>query len=68
MKNLKHTKTLVEKIQIKGVLSDDGKKILVTDKDEEFEVTLQDYIDTFRGEYLELTFSTKQEEDLSEEM
>lgn len=68
MKNLKHVKTLVEKIQIKGVLSDDGKTITVTEKDDEFDVTLQDYIDKFRGEYLELTFSTKQEEDLSEEM
>lgn len=68
MKNLSYKKTLTEKIQIKGVLSDDATMITVSDKEEEFEVALQDFLNRFVGEYVEITLSSKEEQDLSDEL
>lgn len=68
MKNLSYKKTLTEKIQIKGVLSDDATMITVSDKEEEFEVALQDFLNRFAGEYVEITLSSKEEQDLSDEL
>ena len=68
MKNLSYKKTLTEKIQIKGVLSDDAAMITVSDKEVEFEVALQDFLNRFAGEYVEITLSSKEEQDLSDEL
>ena len=68
MKNLSYKKTLTEKIQIKGVLSDDGTVVMVSDKDGDFEVVLQDFINRFAGEYVEFAFATKMDEDLTDEL
>ena len=67
MANLTHKKTVTEKVVIKGILSDDGKTITVMEKDAEKDVTIQDYIDKFVGEYIEVTLQTKSEDDLSDE-
>lgn len=67
MANLTYKKTVTEKVVIKGMLSDDGKIITVLDKDTEKNVTIQDYIDKFVGEYIEVTLQTKSEDDLSDE-
>ena len=49
------------------MLSEDGKIVTVTEKDGEKEIKVQDYIDKFRGDYLEVTLQTKSENDLSED-
>ena len=41
------------------MLSEDGKIVTVTEKDGEKEVTVQDYIDKFTGNYIEITLQTK---------
>lgn len=68
MKNLSYKKTLTEKIQIKGVLSEDGTKVTVSEKEEVFDITLQDFMSRFLGDYVEITLTNKQEEDLSDEL
>lgn len=67
MANLTHKKTVTEKVVIKGILSDNGKTITVMEKDTEKDVIIQDYIDKFVGEYIEVTLQTKSEDDLSDE-
>lgn len=67
MANLTHKKTVTEKVVIKGILSDDGKTITVMEKDVEKDVTIQDYVNKFVGEYIEVTLQTKSEDDLSDE-
>lgn len=67
MANFTYKKTLTEKVTIKGMLSDDGKVITVTEKDGDKEVTVQDYLDKFKGDYIEVTLQTKSEDDLSED-
>lgn len=41
--------------------------VTVTEKDGEKEVTVQDYINKFKGDYIEITLQTKSENDLSDE-
>lgn len=67
MANFSYKQTLTEKVTIKGVLSEDGKLITVTEKDGEKEVVVQDYLDKFKGDYIEVTLQTKSENDLSDE-
>ena len=65
--NFTYKRTLTDKVTIKGILSDDGTTINVTEKDGEKEVTVQDYVDKFKGNYIEITLQTKSENDLSED-
>ena len=65
--NFTYKRTLTDKVTIKGILSDDGTTINVTEKDGEKEIKVQDYIDKFRGDYLEVTLQTKSENDLTED-
>lgn len=67
MANMTHKKTLTEKISLKGVLSNDGTVITISEKDFEKEINVLDYIKKFSGEYVELSFQTKQEDDLISE-
>ena len=64
MANFTYKRTLTDKVAIKGMLSEDGKIVTVTEKDGEKEVTVQDYIDKFTGNYIEITLQTKSENDL----
>ena len=67
MANFTYKRTLTDKVTIKGMLSEDGKSVTVTEKDYEKEVTVQDYIDKFKGDYIEITLQTKSENDLTED-
>ena len=67
MANFTYKRTLTDKVTIKGILSEDGKIVTVTEKDGEKEVTVQDYIDKFTGNYIEITLQTKSENDLADE-
>ena len=59
MANFTYKRTLTDEVTIKGMLSEDGKIVTVTEKDGEKEVTVQDYI--------EITLQTKSENDLTED-
>ena len=67
MANFAYKRTLTDKVTIKGTLSDDGRIVTVTEKDGEKEITVQDYIDKFKGDYIEITLQTKSENDLINE-
>ena len=67
MANFTYKRTLTDKVTIKGMLSEDGKIVTVTEKDYEKEVTVQDYIDKFKGDYIEITLQTKSENDMTED-
>ena len=67
MANFTYNRTLTDKVTIKGMLSEDGKIVTVTEKDYEKKVTVQDYIDKFKGDYIEITLQTKSENDLTED-
>lgn len=67
MANISHKRTVTEKIVIKGQLSDDATTITVAEKDSEREVTIQDYLNKFAGEYFEMSLQTKLEDDLTDE-
>ena len=67
MANFTYKRTLTDKVTIKGMLSEDGKIVTVTEKDYEKKVTGQDYIDKFKGDYIEITLQTKSENDLTED-
>lgn len=67
MANFTYKRTLTDKVTIKGMLSEDGKIVTVTEKDYEKKVTVQDYIDKFKGDYIEITLQTKSENDLTED-
>ena len=67
MANITYNRTLTDKVTIKGMLPEDGKIVTVTEKDGEKEVTVQDYVDKFKGNYIEITLQTKSENDLSED-
>jgi len=64
MANFTYKETKTEKVVIKGMLSDDGKTITVTEKNDDRDVSIQEYIDKFAGGYVEMTLGTKSENDL----
>lgn len=64
MANFTYKETKTEKVVIKGMLSDDGKTITVTEKNGDRDVSIQEYINKFSGGYVEMTLGTKSENDL----
>lgn len=67
-KNYKYEKTVTAKFSIKGVLSDDGSVITYENADkDQCTISLLDCFKPFRGEYFELSVSTKDAQDLSDE-
>lgn len=68
MKGFTHKRVTTEKINIKGLLSDDAEKITYYDGDEEYTVDIADYFKRFAGMQVDFTLGTKDEEDLAYEM
>lgn len=65
MAALKYTKNTTEKFDIKGVLDDEAKTVTYEDKEEgEVSITLQDYLNKFASQYVQITIQTKSEEEL----
>lgn len=65
MAALKYTKNTTEKFDIKGILNDEAKTVTYEDKEEgEVTITLQDYLDKFASQYVQITIQTKSEEEL----
>ena len=66
MAALKYTKNTTEKFDIKGYLNDEATTVTYEDKDAgEITVTLQDYLDKFASQHVQITIQTKSEEELA---
>ena len=64
---LKKTRTITDKLSVKGILSDDATFITYLDESkEEKEISLNTCLDDFKGCHIELNVSVKSEEDLLE--
>lgn len=62
---LKFTRTTVDKVQVKGVLSEDANVVVYVDDDKiEQEVRIVDLLNAFKNQAIDLSVSLKSEEDL----
>lgn len=65
---LTKTRTITDKVSVKGILSEDGKTITYLDEDKvEQEVTIADCLKSFLDGYIELTVSLKIEDEFPDE-
>jgi len=66
MANLNYKKNITEKFDCKGVLDAEAKTVTYEEKEEgEVTITLQDYLDRFASQYVQITIQTKSEEELA---
>ena len=64
MSNFTYRKTTEEKVTIKGILSEDASTVIVTEKNGDREVSVQEYLEKFSNGYVEITIKNKSEDDL----
>ena len=65
---LKKTRTITDKVSVKGQLSEDGSKITYLDEDKvEQEITVAECLKAFVGEFVDFTISLKTEGELPDE-
>ena len=65
---LKKTRTITDKVSVKGFLSDDGTAITYIDENkEEQEITVEECLKTFLGCPIDFSVSVKSEKDLLDE-
>jgi len=65
---LKKTRTITDKVTVKGVLSEDGTTIKYLDEDKvEQEITVADCLKAFMGEAIDFSVSLKTEGELPED-
>lgn len=66
MANLNYKKNVTEKFDVKGVLDAEAKTVTYEDKEDgEVTITLQDYLDKFASQYVQISIQTKSEEELA---
>ena len=66
--HLKKTRTIIDKVSVKGKLSEDGSKITYLDEDKvEQEITVAECLKAFVGEFVDFTVSLKTEGELPDE-
>ncbi len=64
---LTYKKNTTEKFDVKGVLDAEAKTVTYEDKEiGEVTVTIQDYLDKFASQMVQITIQTKSEENLEE--
>ena len=56
----------IQKVTIKGMLSEDATTVTVTEKDGDKEVSVKDYLEKFADGYVEITIKNKSEDDLAD--
>lgn len=62
---LKKTRTITDKIAVKGILSDDGTKITYVDENkDEQDITIAECLSVFKGKAIDFSITEKSEEDL----
>ena len=66
--HLKKTRTIIDKVSVKGQLSEDGSTITYLDEDKvEQEITIAECLKAFVGENIDFTVSLKTEGELPDE-
>ena len=66
--HLKKTRTIIDKVSVKGQLSEDGSKITYLDENKvEQEITIVECLKAFVGENIDFTVSLKTENELPDE-
>lgn len=65
---LSKTRTITDKISVKGILSDDGTTITYKDENKvDQEITVAECLDIFKGKPIDFSISIKSENDLIDE-
>ena len=64
---LKKTRTITDKVSVKGVLSDDGTVITYMNDKVEEEITVTECIKAFLGKQIDFSISIKSEDELPDE-
>lgn len=63
-KVLRYSKQTTERISIKGILNEDATEITYSENDEALTVTVQDLLDKFAGDRINLIILTEDNEEL----
>lgn len=66
MNNYKHTRTILDTVRIKGVLSDDCDTITYEKDHEEYQTSIMDILKQFAGELITFGITLKDEQDLED--
>ena len=64
---LKKTRTITDKVSVKGILSDDGTVITYTNDKNEEEITVSECLKAFLGKPVDFSITVKSEDELPEE-
>lgn len=65
---LKKTRTITDKVSVKGTLSEDGSTITYLDEDKvEQKITIVECLNAFKGEFIDFAVSLKTEGELPDE-
>lgn len=64
---LKKTRTITDKVSVKGILSDDGTVITYMNDKTEEEITIAECLKAFLGKPVDFSISIKSEDELPEE-
>ena len=65
---LTKTRTITDKVSVKGVLSEDGTTITYKDEDKvEQEITVADCLNIFKGKPIDFSVSVKSEDELTDD-
>lgn len=65
---LTKTRTITDKVSVKGMLSEDGTTITYTDENKiEQEITVADCLNIFKGRSIDFSVSVKSEDELTED-
>ena len=65
---LSKTRTITDKVSVKGMLSEDGTIITYTDENKiEQEITVADCLNIFKGKPIDFSVSIKSEDDIPNE-
>ena len=65
---LSKTRTITDKVSVKGMLSEDGTTITYTDENKiEQEITVADCLNTFKGKPIDFSVSIKSEDELPDD-
>lgn len=67
--NLKKTRTITDKLSLKGVLSEDGTSVTYLDENKEDQtIAIADCLDSFKGFHIDFSVTLKSEEDILDEV
>ena len=66
MNNYKNTRTIMDTVKIKGVLSEDGQTIIYEKDKEDYSADISDILKQFAGELIIFSIGTKEEKDLED--